>query len=101
MPCHILKWSLQGVERLRSVDARRQSSLVQISEYLTKVDPSLPRLWKDDEDLRMTSIIPQGKGMSKVLMKEELRKLNVFCVLNSEVMSKWVTLYKEARAVRK
>ena len=77
-----------------------QSSLVHISEYLTKVDPSLPRLWKDDEYLRMTSIIPQGKGRSNALMKEELHKLNVFCVLNSEVMSKWVTLYKEARARR-
>ena len=36
-----------------------QESLVYISEFLGQVDNSLPQLWSNEEDLRMTSIVPQ------------------------------------------
>ena len=39
-----------------------QESLVYISEFLGQVANSLPRLWSNEEDLRMTSIVPQEKG---------------------------------------
>ena len=39
-----------------------QESLVHIYELLVQVNRSLPRMWRDEEDIKMTSLVPQGKG---------------------------------------
>lgn len=77
-----------------------QESLVYISEFLGQVDSSLPRLWSNEEDLRMTSIVPQGKGQSKVIERTLIDDLNFTCILNSDVMSRWVTRYEDAKTKR-
>ena len=38
-----------------------QEALVYISEYLSRVDPDMPRLCNNEDDERMVSDVPQGK----------------------------------------
>ena len=45
----------------------------------------------------MTSIVPQGKGQSKVIERTLIDDLNFTCILNSDVMSRWVTRYEDAK----
>ena len=75
-----------------------QESLVHIYEFLIQVDRSLSRMWRDEVDIRMASIVPQGKGWSKVMDNEMINNLNHFCWLNSDVMKKWMERYEHAKA---
>ena len=53
---------------------------------------------RDEEDIRMTSIVPQGKGQSKVMDTEMINIFNHLCWLNNDVMKKWVERYEHAKA---
>ena len=77
-----------------------QESLVHIFEFLVQVDRSLPRMWRDEEDIRVTSIVPQGKGWRKVMDSEMINNFKHFCWLNSDVIKKWVERYEHAKASR-
>ena len=48
----------------------------------------------------MTSIVPQGEGESKLVDKALIDDLNFTCILNSNVMSKWVTRYEDEKKRR-
>ena len=43
----------------------------------------MSRLWSNEEE----SIVPQGKGQSKVIERTLIDDLNFTCILNSDVMS--------------
>ncbi|MCO5598286.1 hypothetical protein L7F22_052378 [Adiantum nelumboides] len=77
-----------------------QKAFVYISKYLASVDPSMPRIWSDEEDARMTSHLPMGKGRH-IIMEMELRwVVNNFCILNAKIMTKWVDLWTTAKSMR-
>ena len=48
----------------------------------------------------MTSIVPQGEGHIKVIDRALIDDLNFTCILNSDVMSRWVTRYEDAKTKR-
>jgi hypothetical protein len=77
-----------------------QEAFVYVSHYLATMDPSMPRLWSDEENPRMHSNVPSGKGKT-ILMDRELRAIvNNFCILNDNDMDKWVDKWSEAKATR-
>lgn len=81
-----------------------QESFVYISEYLSRVDPSMPRLWSNEEDARMESNVPQGKGRACIMKQSMMNKVNAFCIISLAIMKKWVdryTLAKQNRVVER
>ena len=82
-----------------------QESFVYMSEYLSKVDSSMPRLWSMIVDERMISHVPQGKVKQRRMDHTMLQKVNSFCLQNAQVMKKWIqrfaTAEKQRRAYRR
>lgn len=52
-------------------------SCIYILEFLGQMDSSLLRLWSNEDDLRMTTIVPQGKEHIKVIERELIDELNL------------------------
>lgn len=72
-----------------------QESMVYITQFLTSMDPDMPLKWhkKDDE-------VAQGKGVPRKMGEVLRKKINKFCILNSNDMQKWIQRYEEARSQR-
>lgn len=77
-----------------------QEAFVYVSQYLASVDPSMPRLWTDEEDSRMHSHVPSGKGKTINMTRELRAQVDNFCLLNSVAMSKWVNMWTDAKRTR-
>lgn len=77
-----------------------QDSFVYVSEYLATMDSSMPRLWNDEEDPRIHSHVPSGRGKTMNMDRSMRDAVNNFCILNADVMNKWVNMYQEAKAKR-
>lgn len=75
-----------------------QEAFVYVSEYLASMDSSMPRIWTDEEDPRMHSHVPSGKGKAVIMDRNLRAAINNFCMLNADVMGKWVNIYHEAKA---
>lgn len=77
-----------------------KESLVYITEFLTTTDPDMPKLWSQEEDERVTGVVPQGQGVQRVMDETLRQKINKFCILNSSAMEKWIerySIFKEER----
>ena len=70
-----------------------QESLVYISKFLGQREPCMPILWHNNEDDRMTSEVPQGKGKICLMDQNQEEKVNRFCMLNHLSMEKWLNMY--------
>ena len=77
-----------------------QESLVFIIEYLSSVDPEMPKLWSNDTDNRVTGFEPQGKGIMHKKDNSLRDKIHRFCILNSQAMEKWLQEYELAKEER-
>lgn len=77
-----------------------QEAFVYVSQYLYTIDPTLPRLWTEEEDPKMHSNVPSGKGALFVMDREFQAIVNNHCLLNAPAMRKWVDMYIEARDTR-
>lgn len=77
-----------------------QESFVYISEYLSQVDPRMPRLWSNEIDARMESNVPQGKGRVSIMKRSMMNKVNAFCIISLDIMKKWVDRYTLAKQRR-
>lgn len=77
-----------------------QEAFVYVSQYLVTIDPSLPRLWTEEDDPKKHSNIPSGKGALLVMDREFQAVVNNHCLLNATIMEKWVDMYVEARTAR-
>ena len=60
----------------------------------------MPQLWSQDEDDRMIGEESQGKGKVRTMDITMRDKVNKFCILNSQVMQKWIAKYDEERKER-
>ena len=76
-----------------------QESCVWISEYLGRVDKSMPMLWNMKDDDRLVGEVRQGKG-TRFRMTEEMRnKVQAYCIANADIMQKWHEKYARAGEV--
>ena len=79
-----------------------QEGLVFISQYLDRVDPDLVHSFSIGQTLRKreeNDVLPQGQGTRVTMDRKLHKKINTFCILNSEVMRKWVAKYNETKAM--
>lgn len=77
-----------------------QESMYYVTEYLTTIHPTAPRMWSDEEDEKMIGEVLQGNG-KKIRLKEEVKRMiNTFVVYNSEVMQPWLDKYDLERQGR-
>lgn len=77
-----------------------QEAFVYVSQYLFTLDPSLPRLWSEDEDPKKHSNVPSGKGALLVMNREFQAIVNNHFLINTPNMGKWVDMFQEARNTR-
>lgn len=77
-----------------------QESFVYMSEYLCRIDPSMPRLWSMEVDERLISHVPQGKGKPGRMDQNMLQKINSFCIRNAHIMEKWIQRFTTAQQTR-
>ena len=77
-----------------------QESLVFITEYLSSVDPEMPKLWSKDTDNRVSGEEPQGKGIMRKMDNALRDKIHKFCILNSQAMEKWLQEYEMTKEER-
>ena len=79
-----------------------QEGLVFMSQYLDRVDPELVHSFSIGHTLRMreeNDISPQGQGVNVTMDRKLYNKVNTFCILNSEVMRKWVAKYNDRKVM--
>lgn len=74
-----------------------QQTMFFATEYIAQIDPGAPRLWMDDESEKVSGEVLCGKGKVAKLSSKKRTQINAFVINNMEIMSKWVTLYEEAR----
>ncbi|KAI5062613.1 hypothetical protein GOP47_0023152 [Adiantum capillus-veneris] len=60
----------------------------------------MPRTWSGEEDARMTSHLPSGKGKLFSMDIYLHRVVNNFCIFNAKVTTNWVHLWTMAKARR-
>ena len=77
-----------------------QEAFVYVSQYLFTIDPSLPRLWTEEDDPKKHSHVPSGKGALLVMEREFQAIVNNHCILNTPIMAKWVDMFIQARTAR-
>lgn len=77
-----------------------KESLVYITKFLTTIDPDMPCLWSQEEDERVTGIVPQGQGVERTMDQSLRQKINKFCIINFGAMEKWIELYALAKEER-
>ena len=75
-----------------------QEAFVYVSQYLFTLDPSLPRLWSEDDDPKKHSHVPSGKGALLIMDREFRAIVNNHCILNDPTMAKWVDMFSEDKA---
>ena len=76
-----------------------QESCVWISEYLGRVDTTMPMLWSTKDDERLIDEVRQGKGLRFRLTEERREKIQSYCIANTVQLDKWCDRYVEARNV--
>ena len=57
----------------------------------------MPLLWKNKEDERAVSEVPQGNGIERIMDNILEEKINRFCMLNHPAMEKWIKKYELAQ----
>lgn len=77
-----------------------QEAFVYVSQYLSTIDPSLPRLWTEEDDPKRHSHVPSGKGAPLLMDREFQAIVNNHCILNAPIMARWVDMFTQARATR-
>ena len=61
----------------------------------------MPSLWsQEEEDERVIGVVPQGRGVERVMDQTLRHKINKFCILNFGAMEKWLELYSMAKEER-
>ena len=76
-----------------------QESCVWISEYLGRVDKTMPMLWSTKDDERLIDEVRQGKGLRFCMTDETREKIQSYCIANAILMDKWRNRYVEARNI--
>ena len=76
-----------------------QESYVWISEYLGRVDKTMPMLWSTKDDERLIDEVRQGKGLRFCMTDETREKIQSYCIANAILMDKWRNRYVEARNI--
>lgn len=57
----------------------------------------MPLLWKNKDDERAISEVPQGNDIERIMDNILEEKSNRFCMLNHPTMEKWINKYKLAQ----
>ena len=76
-----------------------QESCVWISEYMERVDKSMPKLWSTKDDDRLVAKVWQGKGIQFCMTEEVREKMQAYCIANAKIMQEWLQQYEREREV--
>ena len=76
-----------------------QESCVWITEYMERVDKSMPKLWSTKDDERLVGEVRQDKGTLFCMIEDVKEKVQAYCIANADIMQEWLQRYERAREV--